>query len=65
MNEPNIQAGDRARKIGGSYQADGTIVSVFKTKAGKWRVVFEFNEPAGMLHIFNTDQVVALPEETK
>lgn len=54
----DIRVGDKARKVGGSYQADGTIVAVFKTMEGRDRVVFEFDEPAGMLHIFNTEQVV-------
>lgn len=51
------QAPQPARKIGGSYQADGAIVARFKTRAGDERVVFEFDTPRGMLHIFNTDQV--------
>jgi len=46
-----------ARKIGGSYQADGYIVSRFTTTAGAERVVFEFNEPKGMLHIFTPEQI--------
>lgn len=47
----------RARKIGGSYQANGTVVAQFKTLGGADRVVFEFDEPAGMLHIFASEQV--------
>ena len=47
----------RAKKIGGSYQADGTIVSTFATLAGETRHVFEFDQPAGMLHIFGPGQV--------
>lgn len=47
----------RARKVGGSYQATGTVVSEFKTKAGATRYVFEFDEPRGMLHIFGPEQV--------
>jgi len=50
-----------ARKIGGSYQADGYIVSRFTTTAGAERVVFEFNEPKGMLHIFSAYQVEVKP----
>lgn len=46
-----------ARKIGGSYQANGFIVARFKTIAGLERVVFEFAEPKGMLHIFSADQI--------
>lgn len=47
----------RAKKIGGSYQAEGTIVSTFATLAGETRHVFEFDQPAGMLHIFGPGQV--------
>jgi len=55
-----------ARKIGGSYQADGWIVARFITRSGAHRVVFEFAEPAGMLHIFSTEQVEQrLPPLTK
>lgn len=53
MNTTNY----RAKKIGGSYQADGTIVSTFATLAGETRHVFEFDQPAGMLHIFGPGQV--------
>jgi len=51
---PNTQP---ARKIGGSYQADGAVVARFKTRTGLERVVFEFNEPKGMLHIFTPEQI--------
>lgn len=51
----------RARKIGGSYQALGTVVAEFITRRRVKRVVFEFDEPAGMLHIFSPEQVVADP----
>lgn len=47
----------RAKKIGGSYQAEGTIVSTFATLAGETRHVFEFDQPTGMLHIFGPGQV--------
>ena len=50
-----------ARKIGGSYQADGYIISRFTTTAGAERVVFEFNEPKGMLHIFTPEQIEVKP----
>lgn len=51
------KTGDKARKIGGSYQATGWIVSAFLTRSGAPRYVFEFETPPGMLHIFNADQV--------
>lgn len=47
-----------ASKIGGSYQAAGTIISEFDTKAGDKRVVFEFSAYPGMLHIFSPKQVL-------
>jgi hypothetical protein len=46
-----------ARKVGGNYEAEGTIVSTFQTLAGKTRHVFEFSNPEGMLHIFGPEQV--------
>lgn len=76
-NQPNFEAranytsnmetlprtGQRARKIGGSYQADGTIQSAFLTRAGKLRYVFEFDNPSGMLHIFNSEQIKVIGDE--
>lgn len=50
----------KARKIGGSYEAEGHVVAEFKTLAGNLRVVFEFDNPPGLLHIFNFDQIVSL-----
>lgn len=50
----------RAEKVGGSYQATGTVVSTFYTLAGEMRYVFEFDEPKGMLHIFGPSQVKLL-----
>ena len=54
------EASFRAEKIGGSYQATGTVVSTFYTLAGEKRYVFEFDEPKGMLHIFGLSQVKPL-----
>jgi hypothetical protein len=51
----------RVRKIGGSYQHTGTIVSEFTTTTGETRIVVEFDEPVkGLLHIFRPDQVKAI-----
>lgn len=47
-----------ASKIGGSYQAAGTVVSEFNTKAGDTRVVFEFDTYPGMLHVFTPKQLL-------
>jgi len=48
----------RAKKVGGSYQAEGYVVSEFETLAGAKRYVFEFDLMPGMLHIFNDSQIV-------
>ncbi len=48
----------RAAKIGGSYQAEGTVVAEFTTLAGLKRCVFEFDQPRGMLHIFSPEQLM-------
>lgn len=55
----------RAEKVGGSYEAIGTVLTEFDTLAGLKRCVFEFDVPRGMLHIFNMDQVrrIPLPDE--
>lgn len=57
-NDNSLPVGTPAFKVGGSYQASGVIVGNFKTTTGEQRYVFEFNEPAGMLHIFGPSQVV-------
>lgn len=46
-----------ARKVGGSYEAKGRIVGAFTTTGGLQRVVFEFDDPKGMLHIFAPNQL--------
>ncbi len=57
MKPDVFEVGERVRKVGGSYQANGTVVAEFKTRAGKQRYVFEFDEFSGMLHIFNHEQL--------
>lgn len=52
-------SGQRARKIGGSYQASGTIRASFLAKDGTPRHVFEFDNPSGLLHIFGDPQLEA------
>lgn len=56
----NLQPGDAALKYGGNFQATGTVVSTFLTKAGEVRHVFEFDNPAGMLHIYTPGQLKRL-----
>lgn len=57
--ERQLQTGTKTRKVGGSYEATGEIRAVFATRAGLVRYVFEFDEPKGLLHIFNENQLEA------
>ena len=56
MND-ELEVGDFARKVGGSYQATGIIKAKFKADDGSVRYVFRFDNPAGLLHIFNGKQL--------
>lgn len=53
----SFQIGDIVDKVGGGYQARGTVRAVFTTNAGVERVVFEFHSHPGMLHIFAPHQL--------
>lgn len=57
LPEFKFSEGDRVRKIGGSYQANGIIVGIAVTTTGDVRYVFEFEQFPGMLHIFNESQL--------
>lgn len=57
-----IHVGDRAQKVGGSYQATGEIRALFTNRAGQSRAVFEFDSPPGLLHIFNLEQLKPMSE---
>ena len=57
MKPDVFEVGSRVRKVGGSYQANGTIRAAFKTRNGQQRYVFDFDEPPGLLHIFSHDQL--------
>jgi hypothetical protein len=54
----SFEVGDLVRKRAG-YEYPGIIVSAFTTRAGAVRYVVEADHPgfAGMLHIFNGDQL--------
>ena len=56
----SFKVGDLVRKRVG-YEYPGIIVSVFTTRAGAVRYVVEADHPgfAGMLHIFNGEQLEA------
>jgi len=57
MSDLKFTPGDRVRKIGGSYQADGEIKAAFLADDGSARYVFRFDNPPGLLHIFNENQL--------
>lgn len=57
-----MNVGDRAEKIGGSYQATGEIRALFNNRAGQSRAVFEFDSPPGLLHIYNLEQLKPMSE---
>ena len=54
-----LEVGQKVKKRSG-YEYPGVIVSVFTTRAGAVRYVVEADDPsfAGMLHIFNGEQLV-------
>ena len=60
-----FKEGDRVRKTGGSYEADGIIVGIAITTQGQLRYVFEFEQFPGMLHIFNEGQLAYVEETTR
>jgi hypothetical protein len=57
LPEFKFTEGDRVRKVGGTYQAEGIIVGIAITTTGDVRYVFEFEQFPGMLHIFNEGQL--------
>ena len=59
-----FHVGDRVRKVGGTYQAEGIIVGIAVTTTGDVRYVFEFEQYPGMLHIFNEGQLQHAAVET-
>lgn len=65
MNPDVFEVGSPVRKIGGSYQATGTIRASFQTRNGQQRYVFDFDEPPGLLHIFNHEQLEGAMDSNK
>lgn len=57
MNDSKFELDEKVTKIGGSYQAIGTIKAKFQADDGSWRYVFRFDTPPGLLHIFNEKQL--------
>ena len=62
---PKFKVGDKVRKVGGTYQAEGIIVGIAVTTSGDVRYVFEFEQYPGMLHIFNEGQLAYVEETTR
>lgn len=57
MTDFKFKVGDHVRKVGGSYQGTGVIKAAFRADDGTARYVFRFDNPPGLLHIFNEDQI--------
>ena len=53
MTDFKFKVGDHVRKVGGSYQGTGVIKAAFRADDGTARYVFRFDNPPGLLHIFN------------
>ncbi len=53
-----MQPGTKARKVGGKFEANGTIVAAWvDPDDGKPRYAFRFDFPAGMTHFYTAEQV--------
>ena len=53
-----MQPGTKARKVGGKFEANGTIVAAWTDPDdGKPRYAFRFDFPAGMTHFYTAEQV--------
>ncbi len=53
-----MQPGAKARKVGGKFEANGTIVAAWiDPDDGKPRYAFRFDFPAGMTHFYTAEQV--------
>lgn len=55
--------GTKARKVGGTYQADVTVIAVGVTSTGAVRYLCEFDALPGMLHVFNGGQLEVKEDE--
>lgn len=56
--------GDRAFRTAADHTEVGTIRAVFSTKRGKTRYVFEYDKPAGLLHICAGSQLCKFDTKT-
>jgi hypothetical protein len=60
MTDFKFKVGDHVRKVGGSYQATGIIKAAFRADDGTARYVFRFDDPPGLLHIYNEGNLVKI-----
>lgn len=60
MTDFKFKVGDHVRKVGGSYEATGTIKAAFRADDGTARYVFRFDNPPGLLHIYNEGNIVKI-----
>jgi len=60
VKDYEFELGDRVYKSKGSYQAEGTVKARFRARDGSPRYVFEFDTPAGLVHIFNERQLASI-----
>jgi len=60
MKNYQFELEERVKKTKGSYQAEGIIKARFLADDGTPRYVFRFDEPPGLLHIFNETQLTRI-----
>lgn len=57
MTDFKFKVDEHVRKVGGSYEATGIIKAAFRADDGTARYVFRFDNPPGLLHIYNEEQI--------
>ena len=57
MTDFKFKVDEHVRKVGGSYEATGIIKAAFRADDGTARYVFRFDNPPGLLHIFNDENL--------
>ena len=62
MTDFKFKVGDHVRKVGGSYQGTGVIKAAFRADDGTARYVFRFDNPPGLLHIYNEGNLEKINE---
>ena len=62
MTDFKFKVEENVRKVGGSYQATGTIKAAFSADDGTARYVFRFDHPPGLLRIYNEGNLEKIDE---